>query len=466
MNYGTTSTTGPIVSSCTGSHPNLAIFRKYNADASVIEWTKCYAGSWPDTGYYYMFERNGGNRVLAATANYGQRWVIQKEDPTGGVLWSVSYGASGSQILDGMLPTADGGYILAGHSYSSDGDVGLHYGDPLKADMWLLKVDSNGIKIWSKVYGGTEEDQIAGIVEGPGESFYIAGTTESTNIDCTGSMGGGRDIYVARLDKDGNMLWHRDIGGSGGDATHNVIANGKGGIIMAGTTGSTDGDVTTPTALGCGIWMMQVDSNHVINWNNCYGSVVNYDASVLCKATNGDLWLGGVSTNSGGYVETGYGRDDAYIMHTDSIGNFINAKVMGSSLWDRVEMIYPLPGDKIIAGGFCDTMGGIFASADATISTPYSANAFLAIFGPGTSGINNPSAMDAGTSIYPNPGHTTLNIASDQLITSLAITNLLGQVVDKQEFKASTIQQDISKLAPGMYFLNINNTITRKFIKE
>jgi len=260
--------TGNIDSFCSMSD-SRNIFIKYNSDAGVVEWTKCFTD-----GHIYMYPIDSGNFIFGGQG-YGAAWefFIEKTDSVGDNFWRKTYGGeAASALLRGMMPTNDGGYIMFGIVYYTDTDFTTHYG-MYGADMGVLKVDSNGNKVWSKVIGGTGDDEAAAIVPAPGAGCYIVGYTTSGNYDCTGNHGGS-DAYVARLDSNGNILWHNDLGGSnndGGGGT-NAYPDGNGGVIIATISGSDDGDVSHQIDTGgFDIWAIDVDSNNHILWNNCYG---------------------------------------------------------------------------------------------------------------------------------------------------------------------------------------------------
>jgi Secretion system C-terminal sorting domain len=448
---------------------NIDIFYKYNADATLLEWTKCYPGNFNDSAFKYMFGRPGGNYVLGASGmgTTSHTYLIRKEDASGALIWRKTYGDSAESLFDYMLPTSDGGYIIAGRVYFTNSDFTVHYGSWMDEDIAVMKIDSNGNKLWSKVIGGSLPDIVAALVSAPGDGCYIAGTTLSTDHDFTGVNHGGDDGFLIRLDKYGNIVWTDGIGGSGGDQLDCAVANGKGGVILSGASNSLDGDRTHFPAYGCPLWVLEVDSSKHVVWNNCYGGGgLNCYGSSLCKATDGSIWVAGVSTLIGGQVDTQYGRDDAWFLHIDSVGNFINARVLGSDLWDRGTMIYPLSNGNVIAGGFYDTCGGTFSSMVTGSTWPYS-SAFLTVFSPrDRTEVPAINLINDKITIYPNPATSQLTITSSDEITTVAITNLIGQAVYAHEYNTEKAQVDIAGLPTGVYLVRINGTEIRKFVKE
>ncbi len=210
------SSTGPITDDfCSEPHGRM-IFVKYNASGSAVEWSKCFSDSWSDSSFLFLFETTDDKYVVGGMKNSGNRWVIHKEDATGGLIWNKSYGGTGTQQLYGMAALSDGGFVMFGSAYSGSGDMGFHYGSTFTRDFWVLKVDRDGEKVWSKIYGGTGDDIGASVLPAPDGGCYIVGSTGSTDYDCTDNHG-SKDVFVARLDTAGDIIWHKCIGGSGSD---------------------------------------------------------------------------------------------------------------------------------------------------------------------------------------------------------------------------------------------------------
>jgi hypothetical protein len=455
LGIGSNSSTGTVVDSFCNSPHNRAIFAKYSADGVIKEWDMCRKSTWGDTGWGFVFQTVDSKYVFGGTASSGNSWVIRKEDASGNILWTKGYGGTGSQMLHDMISTEDGGYVLFGSSYGGDGDIGFHYGGSGTRDFWLLRVDANGNKLWSKVYGGTQEDLAASIMKAPSGGFYLVGSTGSSDFDCTGNKGRS-DVYIARVNTAGEMIWHKCIGGSGNDGggegeACRGITNGKGGVLIATGTRSSDGDVTHKiNDIGRNVWLVDIDSNGSIEWDNCYGGGGDEYANSLCIGTDGGIWLIGCSRLVGGQVNVAYGASsDAYVIHTDSNGNFLNAKVLGSSGQDAGYMIYPLSDGSVLAGGYYGRGDGVFPTAD-----PSGVDAFLVKFANWS---NNVATVESGSSIsvFPNPASERINIAtSNNSIIRVIVTDIVGSVVYQSDF-FNSIQIRINNWTPGTYLVQL-----------
>ena len=119
----------------------------------------------------------------------------------------------------------------------------------------------------------------------------------------------------------------------------------------------------------------------------------------------------GQSSIQGGEVDTAYGNTDAWIVHADSVGHFVNAKVLGSSKQDEGNMIYPVSDGTILVGGYYTDSDGVFSSIESYCSIPY-VEAFIAILGPQNQTGTAIIGQEPSTFIFPNPAHTAVSITA------------------------------------------------------
>jgi len=158
-------------------------------------------------------------------------WLL-KTDAYGDTLWSKFYGGPYDELgyyMDLQL-TADGGYILAGSTYS----FGL--GIPSDNNAYLIKTDSQGNVEWSNVYGDSDQDE-AWAVQQTTDGGYIISAWTTTSV-----CAGGSDSYLIRTDSDGDTLWTKTIGGAWNDGAHKILQTKNGEYMLAGYTHLSKGD--------------------------------------------------------------------------------------------------------------------------------------------------------------------------------------------------------------------------------
>jgi hypothetical protein len=173
-------------------------------------------------------------------------WVL-KLDSAGNLLWENCYGGSGDENAKAIIESADGGLVAAGYTTSNDGDVTGNT-DTRNGSLWVFKLDSRGALQWQNSLGGTNSEGATSIVETVDRGFAIAGSTNSNDGDVSGNHGGA-DLWVVKLDSLGRKLWQKCVGGSGIDYAHSIIQTTDLGFALAGGTTSADGDVVGLTSL-------------------------------------------------------------------------------------------------------------------------------------------------------------------------------------------------------------------------
>ncbi len=278
LNSVSTSNNGTFDSFCTIGGKR-SIFLKYNGDATILEMSKCYKID-GDTTLNYFFPKSDGSIVLAGQKTGGGLYIT-KHDVYDNIMWAHTHSAANGTWLTDIIATEDGGYLIAGASYYIDTNAITHHGSWMDADVLLMKLDYMGNKVWSKVIGGTGIDEIHSIIPAPNNGYYISGFTSSNDYDCSGNHGGNGDSYLARLDNMGNVIWHRDLGGSLAENIGYMTSDGKNGVLLATYTYSIDGDVSDHTGTGQRIWTTNIDSAGNIVWNICHGGIASYPKCIL-----------------------------------------------------------------------------------------------------------------------------------------------------------------------------------------
>ena len=166
-------------------------------------------------------------------------WVL-KLDASGTKQWAKTFGGSGNDNASTIITTADGGYAVTGYTSSTDGDVSNNHGG--SGDFWLLKLDASGTKQWAKTYGGSAYENPNSVVITSDGGYAMAGHTSSTNGNVTNNHG-GNDFWVVKVDVSGNEQWAKTFGGSNNDDASAIIATPDGNAVAVGNTLSTDGAV-------------------------------------------------------------------------------------------------------------------------------------------------------------------------------------------------------------------------------
>ena len=422
------------------------IFIKFNADASGIEWTKCY-GADPlqdSVVFLYLFPQSNGDKVLVAVFTGGGGVYVTRRTASDAIVWQKSYSKGNNAGIYSAITTADGGYLIACNANYMDSNVTVHYGNWTVPDVWLLKLDSLGNKEWSKVFGGSSDDLPGSIIE-VADGYLMVGSTNSEDVDAISSHGNG-DGLIIKLDKNGNKLWSKCYGGTGGEGFTRGIAGRYNGILVAGETNSNNGDVQHHIT-GTNFWLASIDNAGNIIWENCFGGGGQERCRVLCQSTDGTLWLGGSAEIIGGQVYTTYGHVDGFIIHADSLGQFISSKVVGSSDNDDYSFIEALPNGFVVAGGVRTNPDGFFNGVGQW------ADAFLIRFAPWTTSIQS-IVNDKDFKVFPNPVKDMLQIEfTESAPREIAIRNVVGQEIFRKSTKCRNMKINTTGWELGVYYV-------------
>ena len=159
----------------------------------------------------------------------------------------------------------------------------------------------------------------------------------------------------------------------------------------------------------------------------------------------------GESSTQGGMVDTSYGSGDAWVVHADSVGNFLSEKVLGSSRSDEGQMIYPLPGGLVLTGGIYERSDGSLN----TLSQYGGLDLFLGVLAPWTTSI--PSLqMNTGIKIFPNPAHQQVTVNTIEIGNhNVIITDMLGRLVYRNKFNGQAFNIEVNDWIAGIYYVQL-----------
>ena len=143
---------------------------------------------------------------------------------------SKSFGGALDEKVTSAVETKDGGMLVLGYTNSNDGDVNKTHD---LIDIWLTKIDNNGNKVWSKSIGGSLNDYGSSIIATTDGNYVIAGYSASNDGDIPGNVG-MHDFFISKINENGTKIWSKNYGFTSHDHAHKVIQTKDGGYFVAG----------------------------------------------------------------------------------------------------------------------------------------------------------------------------------------------------------------------------------------
>lgn len=281
----------------------------------------------PDEGYIFsgitnatMYKGTGSVDLASRPFMGGHAWVV-KLDPNGNVTWQKMFGGNGDDIANSIEQTSEGGYIFAATTSSNNsGDVGTNNG---LMDIWIVKLHPSGDIQWKKMLGGTGWDFTSlwyddGIQQTSEGGYVVIGTTTSKGGGTSEDeqYHGAGDVWVIKLDSQGNITWQNPYGGSSSDYGQSIRQTLDKGYIFAGITYSnTSGDVSQSFGNG-DYWVGKLDSSGALQWQQPLGGLGYDQPETIQPTADGGYIVSGraYSSNSGVVAEKNHGDVDAWVV--------------------------------------------------------------------------------------------------------------------------------------------------------
>jgi len=238
-------------------------------------------------------------------------WVV-KLNSSGEIVWKKCLGGSGSDCSHSIQQTVDGGFIVAGWSGSYDGDVSGNHG---WYDCWVVKLNSSGEIEWQKCFGGNDYDVAFSIQQTADGGFIVAGWSIPNDDDASGNH--GADYWVIKLNSLGELEWQKCLGGSYFDEAHSIQQTADGGFIVAGWSWSNDGDVSGSHG-DSDCWIVRLDSLGKVEWQKCLGGGGDDFAYYIQQTADGGFIVVGETWSNDGDVSGNHGRADYWIVKLNS----------------------------------------------------------------------------------------------------------------------------------------------------
>ena len=346
---------------------------KYAADATP-EWHATYGGSEDDRGHSLVQLSDGGFALLGysmsqdgdASLNQGQHdnWVL-RTDAAGTILWEKSFGFSGHDHAYNIIATQDGGLLFNGFldvtssggqgASTQKGNWSARHG---VGEFWVHKINLAGEIEWRYYFGGTNNDRSYDAVQTDEGDFIVVGTSESEDVDIS-TPHGGYDIWVIKLDPNGQMIWERSFGGSQYDAANAVTLDQAQNIYVLGNTFSEDQDISSPLGQS-DMWLLSLNQAGQLLSEQSFGGSAFDVGRDLAFDLQGNLWLAGYSQSEDIDFSLNAGENDIALLQLDQ--NLFPQQHfnLGGSGLDIAHAVLPLNDGRLLVAGTTESRNGLF----------------------------------------------------------------------------------------------------------
>lgn len=271
-------------------------------------------------------ELSDGGYLLGGSTQLPEReypdFYIIRTDKYGEVLWTHSYGDEVlSESISRLKQNTDGSYIVYGTKQTFKNGPN---------DLYLAKLNSSRAVIWEKIFGGIEEESPAGFLETSDGGFLLLATSRS--------FATSTQIYLIKVDQNGNKVWEKNYGGTGGDAGKAIIPTADGNYLILATTSSK----------GVGnfdVELIKINSNGEVIWDKTYGGTDWDEGTYVIQISDGSFIVSGYSlsyTVSGGH--------DWMLLKFNSDGDFVWRKMFGGPYQDYANSVREA-NDGFVIGG-------------------------------------------------------------------------------------------------------------------
>ena len=268
---------------------------------------------------------DGGYAMIGSVFDWDPEgiWVV-KLDKKGGKIWEKTFAGRFHDRGEGIIQTSDGGYIIVGEKDSSSGNPG---------NIWLMKLDDRGNKIWDRVYKDLSNDLYSpeSMIHTNDDCYLIVGDTYSWRTE-------DYNIFAIKIDSQGKIMWERTFGGNDDDFADPLIQTTDGGYIIGGHTYSKG-------AGNADAWLIKLDNIGNIIWNHTYGGSNHDEAISIIQAADGGYMVAGNTESKG------FGGSDIWFFKLDEQGNIVWDTTYGGRGGEEVHSLIQTTDDCFVMAG-------------------------------------------------------------------------------------------------------------------
>ncbi|MDQ3292774.1 MAG: GEVED domain-containing protein, partial [Bacteroidota bacterium] len=281
----------------------------------------------PNGDYILAGHSLSGDNGDKTDENYGANdfWVV-KISSTGSKIWDKRFGGTGEDFLEAAVLNTDGSLLLGGRSASEkSGDKSQ--ASQGGRDYWVVKINANGVKQWDKRFGGSLNDDLQALIQTADGNYLLGGTTASVaSGDHSQTSQGGTDYWLVKMSSNGNKLWDKRFGGTDNDEMQALIQTSDGSYLLGGRSKSDKGaDKSQGSQGGYDYWVVKTNNTGTKQWDKRFGGNGEETLRSVLQTSDGGYLLGGRSDSdlSGDRTQPTRGGTDYWLVKLSPTGGAI-----------------------------------------------------------------------------------------------------------------------------------------------
>lgn len=403
-------------------------FAKVDKNGKML-WNYLYTG----TAFYSL--RETPDKGFIVTGNFGQTGssngmdvFLLKTDSNGVKQWSRKFGGPADEFGTCVRETADGNYLVAGSTNSFGAG---------SWDVYVIKANPSGDTLWTRTYGSTGSDggslTVRQTIEQTFDGGYIIG-----GYSAGFSTAGSNDAYVIKTDSAGNVSWSRMYGGFASDVINDLKQCSDSGYVFVGHTASSGGG-------SADIFLLRTDANGDTLFTRCYGGALNDNAHAVFETADKGFAIGGYTANYGA------GNNEAVFLKVDSLGNALcHQHVTGTFVSSPATL------------SAATSTGKIFLTVNVSANTPAAKGGGVVTDACVLIGIEDLSG--GAMSVYPNPGAGAFSVSLvEDGVYEVTVRDLLGKTVYEHRHSSENrrITITLNDVTAGTYVLELSSAAGR-----
>jgi len=260
------------------------------------------------------------------------------------IVWQKRYGGKLMDAAHDSYMNHDSTIVIVGKTSSPSKSP---KNDGSHSDLYIIKLDSDGEIIWENSIGGSKDDQIYSFDRCTDGGYICTGYSASPEPPINSKS--TRNLWAIKCDRNGKMVWSKTYGGSSLEIGKSIKCTDDGGCIIAGSTSSTDDNLNENNG-DFDYWILKLDRNGSIEWQELYGGKRSDRAGGIILLSDGNYLVAGNTESSDGDIQNPRvsKTQDIWVIKIDQVGKIIWENNYGGSDSEYFQAVMELSDGNIL----------------------------------------------------------------------------------------------------------------------